>query len=231
MRQFALRAGQTLVRNQGFETGDFSYWLLGGDNGTYNFVDNGSITGITPHSGSYCATMGQVGLPLATLSENVPTFSGQPYLLSFWLKNPNLGSGTTPNQFSVAWNGVTLLNKTNMATQSSWTNFQFLVGATNTSSALQFGFRNDNSAFGLDDVTVTSFPQPAFTKVLETNRVIKLTWSAVSNYNYQLQYATNLFQTNWAALGGTIKATNSTMNSTDSTTNNAQRFYRVVLIL
>jgi Pro-kumamolisin, activation domain/Viral BACON domain len=236
-REFALEVGQPLVRNGSFETGDFSYWVVDGDvagpdfpYGLTNYVGDAAQSGITPESGTYAAFLGQPALR-GTLTQYIPTFPAQAYLLSYWWQNPDLGSGVTPNQFSVTWNGEVLLNKTNLAAQSTWTNFQFLVKAANTSTQLQFGAQNDNSLFGLDNISVTSFPQPAFTKVTETNHVITLSWSAVSGYEYELQYVTNILQTNWTTLGGMIKATNSTMLSTDSVTNSTQRFYRVALVL
>lgn len=235
-RAYAIQVAEPLARNPGFETGDFAHWVLAGDDDTYDFVDNGALTGVTAHSGAYFAALGFPGTP-ATLTQYIPTFPGQPYLLSFWWQNPttstlgNLSSGVIPNQFFVKWNGNALINKTNMAVENSWTNFQFLVAATNTLTPLQFGASNTNGAFCIDDVTVTNFPQPAFTSVKRTNNTVTMTWSTVANYNYQLQYNTNLLGTNWTVLNGTIKATSSTTTTTDSTTNSPERFYRIALIL
>lgn len=230
-RQFALQVGQPLVLNGGFETGDFSYWLLTGDSLYTNFVDDGTlITDESPYSGTYYATLGQVGLPLGTLTQNIPTFPGQSYLLSFWFTNPDLGNGTTPNQFTVSWNGITLFPQTTMPSMSNWTNFQYVVVATGTSSLLQFGFQNDNSIFGLDDVSLTSVPPPAFESVNKSGQTVTLTWSAIAGQNYQVQYLTSLLQTNWINLGGTVQATSSSMTSTDSTATSSQRFYRVLMV-
>ncbi len=63
--------------------------------------------------------------------------------------------------------------------------------------------------------------------VTKTNAV--LTWSAVPPQKYQIQYKTNLAQTNWFGLGGPITATNGTMSVSDNISLEAQRFYRIGL--
>ncbi|HEY5043004.1 MAG TPA: hypothetical protein VIK53_13490, partial [Verrucomicrobiae bacterium] len=67
---------------------------------------------------------------------------------------------------------------------------------------------------------------PAFQTLMQTNGVFKFNWSTVQGVNYQVQYKTNLVQTNWINLGSGIVATNSTMTISDSPTN-SQRFYRI----
>jgi hypothetical protein len=61
-----------------------------------------------------------------------------------------------------------------------------------------------------------------------TNVVI--TWSAVSNQSYHLQYKTNLATTNWFDLLPDVTATSSTASFTDHPTTGEQRYYRVVLL-
>ena len=137
-RQFTLLVGQELVQDGGFEAGDFAYWnLVGSDAAGYNYVDDGTSTGLTPHSGTYFAALGEVG-SLAYLSQTLPTRAGQPYLLSFWLQCSDLGSGTTiPNQFIAQWNGSTLTNIVN-AGVFDWTNMRYAVVAAGTSTVLEF---------------------------------------------------------------------------------------------
>ena len=154
-----LSVGQALVQNGGFETGDFTGWTLVGEGGNVNFVDSGSY--ITPHSGSYAAALGEVGTTLATLSQTLATSVGQTYLLSLWLDSPNVNS-STPNKFTVAWNGVTLFNKSNIG-RIGWTNLQFTVKSTAASTVLQFGARDDNYYLGLDDVSVMPLFPPSLT--------------------------------------------------------------------
>lgn len=188
-RQFALQVGQPIVQNGGFETGDFSYWILGGDDGTYNFVDNGTYVGITPHSGSYYAALGQSNLPIATLTQTLPTLPGRYYTLSYWLTNPDLGDGTVPNEFSVTWNGTTLYDQINLPTDGAWKQTKFLVMATDTTTTLEFGFRNDRSDFGLDDISVSLVPDTPPTVTFTspkaganvTNSMVTVTGTALDN--------------------------------------------------
>jgi hypothetical protein len=230
-RQFSLSVGQPVVANGGFENGDISYWILDGDTGTNDFVDNGSTTGISPHSGNYFAVMGTLAPPLATLSQTVATFPGQPYLLSFWMLNPDLGYGNTPNEFNVSWNGATLFDQTDIPTISSWTNLQFSVLSTGISGTVQFAAYNFNSFFGLDDVSATPIPLPKFLSAGQNNGIFTSTWSAVPGQTYQVQYSTNLAGTNWMNLGSPFVASSSTIVTTNQATPVSWQFYRIALVL
>jgi subtilase family serine protease len=227
-RQFTLQVGQSLVQNGGFETGDFSFWTLNGDGYNYNYVDNGStVTAITPHSGSYFAALGEVGF-LAYLSQDIPTIAGQPYLLSLWLDSPNVNP-TIPNDFLVQWNGNMLFNSTNMGA-FAWSNLQFIVTATSSSTILNIGAQDDNYYLGLDDITVTPIPATLFQPVTQTNGAITFSWNAMTGLVYQVQYKTNLLQANWVNLGNAITATNSTLTATNFISSDPQRFYRLLLL-
>ena len=217
-RQFTLSIG-----NGDFETGDFSDWALTGGGSPADFVDNGTY--ITPHSGTYVADFGQLG-SLAYLSQTLPTVAGQSYLLSLWLDSPNVNKKTTPNEFSVTWNGSTLFDQFNIS-KIGWTNLQFVVNATSSSTTLQFGGRNDRWYLGLDDVSVVSIPAPSFQTVAQTGSVISFNWSALPGLVYQLQYKTNLMQATWKNLSSPITATNSAMTSMDNIRTDSQRFYRL----
>ncbi|MGO9244980.1 MAG: PKD domain-containing protein [Verrucomicrobiia bacterium] len=140
--------GQNVVQNGEFETGDFTDWALFGTDTADDFVDDGSSSGISPHSGNYLAALGSVG-SLGYLAQTLDTTTGTPYVLSVWLNSPD---GLTPNEFLVSWNGNILFDETNMPALG-WTNLQFSVSATGTSAVLEFGFRDDPSYLGLDDIS------------------------------------------------------------------------------
>jgi uncharacterized repeat protein (TIGR01451 family) len=161
-----------LIFNGGFETGDFTDWVLGGDH-SFTYVDNGSV--FVPHSGSYNALMGN-NTASGTLSQTAATTPGTPYLLSCWFNN----SFGDPGLFRVSWNGSMLLNETNPAT-TGWTNYQFIVVATQTNTLLQFSFfDNAASFFGLDDVSLQSEANLApIITVQPTNMIVKVGQPAV----------------------------------------------------
>jgi len=143
-----------LVLNGGFEAGDFTGWTLSGSDTNDIFVDDGSQSGINPHSGNYLAALGPVG-SVSYLSQTLATTPGAVYSLSFWLDSPD---GLTNNEFLVSWGGETLFDQTNLSEIPGWTNLQFTVVATGSSTALQFGSRDDNSYLGLDDISVVPAP-------------------------------------------------------------------------
>jgi hypothetical protein len=231
-RQFSLQAGQELVLDGGFEAGDFCYWNLSGDSSifTNNFVDDGYYLPYSAYAGNYYAALGQVS-DLAYLSQPLPTRPGQLYLLSFWLQNPN---GATPNRFQVQWNTNSsssniIFNQTDMG-EFDYTNMQFTVEAATDSTTLSFGNRNDNDFFCLDSVSVmaVSVAAPSFQAPAVVNGLLQLAWTSVPGVSYQVQYATNLVQTNWINL----LLTNATVNPTtisESIATNSQQFYRVVV--
>jgi pro-kumamolisin-like protein/BACON domain-containing protein len=233
IRSFTLQLGQSLVQNGGFETGDFSFWTFTGDYTTSggeleNGVVGADVSTNWVHSGAYGAAFGQAGT-LAYISQTLTTLPGQSYLLSFWLNN--IG-GATPNQFLVNWNtnfpGTNILfNQVDVPALNNWTNMLFIVTATGTNAALQFGLRNDNYYFGLDDIALQPIPTPTFSAVTATNHDIQFTWNSLAGLVYQIQYSTNLGRADWINLGSSVTATDFTFTATNAIGTDHQRFYRV----
>ena len=229
--QFALQVNQSPVQNGGFETGDFTGWTLSGpDTNDIKVVTAGG--GISPHSGNYFAELGTLST-LGYLSQTLQTFANQSYLLSLWFNCPIVAGGNTPNEFSVSWNGNMLFDRTNMPHTSGWTNLQFVVTAIGASSVLQFGERDDPWYLGLDDVSLKPIPavefQPA--TVMVTNENLKFAWTALTGLVYQVQFKTDLLQTNWDVLKN-IPSTNTivTFVDTNPITGSPQKFYRLLLL-
>lgn len=64
--------------------------------------------------------------------------------------------------------------------------------------------------------------------VTTTGGVLNINWNAVPGQTYQVQYSTDLRQTNWVVLISAITPTNSTATATDAVGPDSQRFYRIV---
>jgi hypothetical protein len=230
---FALSIGQSLIQNGGFETGDFTGWILSGDtvigSYVYNAVESSSSGYLVVHSGNYGAFLGDT--QLASLSQSFVTVPCQYYLLSLWLDNPSSG---TVQQFILNWNTRTTTNTLYSILNPpafSWTNLQFLVSATDTNTTLQIQAENDPSYFGLDDVSITPIPSPVFNTSAKSGSSFQLSWITTTGLVYQVQYKTNLLQTNWINLNKAFAATNYgvTLLDTNALGSSLQRFYRLIV--
>ena len=88
------------------------------------------------------------------------------------------------------------------------------------------GSKNDGVVFKLN----TYSSAPIMTSITRSAGMISFTWLGLPGQSYQAQYATNLTQTTWSNLGGSVTATNGTGSETDSSPGTTHRFYRVYLI-
>jgi len=214
-----------LVENGGFETGDFTGWDLFGGDTKDNDVTNVEINGIAPHSGNYYAELGSAG-SLSYLSQTLATTAGESYVLSLWLNSPD---GLAPNQFEVLWNGTTLFNQTNLPA-TGWTNLQFVVAATVTNTVLEFGFRDDPSILGLDDVSVNP-DRPSISGLsIEGANLVLDGVNGVSGQSYFVLTSTNLALplSAWTPVTTNILSANGNFSITVTNTvspAHPQRFY------
>jgi len=214
-----------LVTNGGFETGDFTGWTLSGVDLGDNYVDDGTNSGILPHSGGYLAALGSAGTP-SYLSQTLSTVAGVFYSLSLWLDSPD---GQGPNEFLVSWNGTTLFDEMNVPAVG-WTNLQFLASATGASTVLEFGFRDDDSFLGLDDISVLPAPAPGPVGIahvrVQTNR-FGFVITGSSNLVVVVEASAKLANPAWHPVQ-TITLTGGSFYFSDpGWTNYPSRFYRV----
>lgn len=72
---------------------------------------------------------------------------------------------------------------------------------------------------------------PVLQTVTQFAGTFTFTWSTVTGRTYQVQYSTDLLQTDWSNLGSPAVATNTTMSASDTIASGpAQRWYRVALL-
>ena len=102
---------------------------------------------------------------------------------------------------------------------------QYPITVTNGSlSAVNYGFNYDNGI-----LTVTAVA-PMILSVTPQGTNMVITWSALSNAVYQVQFVPAFPASNWGYLVPTVTATNGTASFIDSSGAAQQRFYRVQVV-
>lgn len=145
-----------LVKNCGFETGDFSGWTGTTTTNRFSGVDSSS-----PYQGNYEAYLGAQGTP-TTLSQSLLTTLGQVYTINFALMNDTDGDPTSPNYFSLNFGNILLFSETNVVA-SDYRLLSFQGIATGSSTTLSFSSLNTEGDFSLDNVSVVASPAAATT--------------------------------------------------------------------
>jgi len=136
---------ENLLRNCGFETGDFDGWDLSGD------FSNTFVTETARHSGNFGVLAASP--TLAFFAQTLSTTPEQTYTVSIWFQSQG-----QPNEFQLFWDGVLIsdmMNIGNMAyTQMTW----YGLTASSSMTEVKFGFSNLTGFFYVDDVQVDTFP-------------------------------------------------------------------------
>jgi len=70
---------------------------------------------------------------------------------------------------------------------------------------------------------------PTFSSITMTNGVATLSWYAISNRQYRVQFTTDLVESGWSNVAGDVTATAQTASKTDSI-EGAERYYRLILL-
>jgi hypothetical protein len=132
-----------------------------------------------------------------------------------WVVTTIGGSATNTAGFADGTNNVARFNK-------PWG-----IAADNSGHV----FLTDYDSFTVRRGTLAvATPAPVIQTVGWLGGNITFTWSAVVGRSYQVVYRTNLSQTTWSNLTGTIVATNATMTTSDTIGSALRRFYRVALL-
>jgi len=149
--------GPNLVKNCGFETGDFTDWTLSGNTDYFVYVAPPG------YSGNYSAHQGARGKTENHLEQEISDLvPGGYYLISFWLENiglqgvnPNNPDSAETNQFDLLFDNV-LLQESHNVPEQWWSLYTYYFNATAATHSLKIRFntRNDPDFFLLDDVNV-----------------------------------------------------------------------------
>jgi hypothetical protein len=130
-------------------------------------------------------------------------------------------------------NGVTPYNGTVNSSLNTALNNRLVTNGPVFISAsqlyLDLATASDHLPVVADYTIPISVPEPVLQSVTGAGGTLTFTWNAVMNADYQLQYSTDLTQTNWTDLGSLITATNTVMSATDSIGPDPQRFYRLLV--
>jgi hypothetical protein len=157
-------AAAELVVNGGFETGDFTGWDY---SATLDYAGVDEFPPDPPHSGIYYGYFGNYNTDDGTilmgfLSQIIPTTDGASYNVSFWLAYLEENLGDPLNQFQAKWGDDIIFAQTNIPGDDPviYTQHQFTVNATGSSTVLEFGLSNVPSWIYLDDISVNQVPIP-----------------------------------------------------------------------
>ena len=100
---------------------------------------------------------------------------------------------------------------------------------TYTVTLTALGPGGTNTLMRSDYIVLTNAPPPVIEAISVSNGTVTLTWSAVAGQKYRVQHNADLGGTNWVDLSPDVTASGPTASTTDPTTSEAQRFYRVQL--
>ena len=215
-----------LVSNGGFETGNFNAWTTNADP-TSVVTGSAAFTGTEGAEFSETIFMGDEGSE-DQMTQTLATQAGTNYVLSFWV------NGLRQSSFSASWNGGTLTSGSIFypgfsQLNSGWTNFQFVVTAASTSTALKFSFLASPGANGstsltaIDDISVAALPFRA-TNQLAGASGVRLTLTGNADVKYAVDRTFNLLPpvgwapqlTNSANDSGFFIATNAPVTTTNN---------------
>ncbi len=134
-------------------------------------------------------------------------------------------------------NGALSVILTNGFVPTTNNTFTVLTAGTRSGTFANFSYPSNAVTMQLSNTTssvivrVTGVAPPQPTLLLPTliGSNVLLTWTAVSNITYRLEFNPNLTPSNWNALPGDVLAVSNTGSKLDTLTS-SNRFYRVHVI-
>lgn len=158
-----------LVKNGGFETGNFSGWTVGGDDPT-----GGVVIPFDAHSGTHSAFLTPaMGLTAGfTMTQTLATTIGQKYLVSIWALG--LGNQFSSTDFLDASFGGNFIFE-DVPSDIQWHRYTATITATSKSTDLFIHAGPDRQGGSIiDDISVTTVPEPASLSALALGVVAML---------------------------------------------------------
>ncbi|HVP00712.1 MAG TPA: PEP-CTERM sorting domain-containing protein [Bryobacteraceae bacterium] len=154
-----------LVLNCGFEAGAFTNWTFSGNisNPGNNYYGVDSFDTNTGNYGAYLSndpiTDGGAALVMSQTLSLLPSTN---YIVSFYVAQPIVSTGTYTHDFSVSFDGTTLLSLVNPAAfnYTEYT-YSFTTAASGNNDILSFTIINQDDYFSLDDIVVLAVPEPS----------------------------------------------------------------------
>jgi len=165
--------------------------------------------------------------------------SGSAALLNCVLGGTTAGSGYGQLQVAgtVALNGALSVVLTNGYAPATNDSFTLLTAGTRTGTFASFSYPSNQVTMQLSNtassvivrVTGVAPPAPLLLSPLLSGANVLLTWTAVSNITYRLEFNPDLTSSNWNALSGDVLGLSNTASKIDALTP-SNRFYRVQVL-
>jgi hypothetical protein len=158
------------VKNCGFETGDFTNWLISGSANAVSQSYAYGVDALDPATGVYSAYFGTEGATPGTVktgdqltvTQNIALTEGLKYTLSFYIAQDTTPYTGYTNYFNATFDGSSLLTITKSAIIGNYTLETFTVTSSATgANTLAFSTQNDDGYWYLDDISLVEVPEPA----------------------------------------------------------------------
>jgi hypothetical protein len=196
-------------------------------------------TGTTTVSGFPFNNYGVVELQSGILSSFGGYSSSSNSLLSSTIGGTNAGTGFGQLQISgaVALNGGLGVSLANGYTPSLNDSFAVVTAGARSGTFASFTYPSNVVTMQLNNttnsvivqVTGVANPAPLLLTPVVSGTNVTLTWTAVSNLTYRLEFNPNLAPSNWNALSGDVTSLSNLASKLDSLTP-TNRFYRVRVV-